>query len=97
MGYSRNHAGHSASDKSGYEIPMLIWNNEQAQESTAARAALESRPYQTDKLDATVLGLLKIETRYYAAHDDILSGAFQPVQRFMNGLQYQRGTPALVR
>ncbi|QYG07681.1 phosphoethanolamine transferase [Janthinobacterium sp. PAMC25594] len=97
VGYNRNHAGHSASDKSGYEIPMLIWNNQQAPQSGAARAALESRPYQTDKLDATVLGLLKIETRYYAAHDDILSGAFQPVQRFMNGLQYQRGTPALVR
>ncbi len=97
VGYSRNHAGHSSSDKSGYEIPMLIWNNQQAPQSGAARAALESRPYQTDKLDATVLGLLKIETRYYAAHDDILSGAFQPVQRFMNGLQYQRGTPALVR
>ena len=97
VGYSRNHAGHSASDKSGYEIPMLIWDNQQAPQSGAARAALESRPYQTDKLDATVLGLLKIETRYYAAHDDILSGAFQPVQRFMNGLQYQRGTPALVR
>ncbi|MGK5052218.1 phosphoethanolamine transferase [Janthinobacterium sp. RB2P8] len=97
VGYSRNHAGHSASDKSGYEIPMLIWNKQQAPQSTATRAALESRPYQTDKLDATVLGLLKIETRYYAAHDDILSGAFQPVQRFMNGLQYQRGTPVLVR
>lgn len=93
VGYSRNHAGHSASDKSGYEIPMLIWNNQQAPQSTATRAALESRPYQTDKLDATVLGLLKIETRYYAAHDDILSSAFLPVQRFMNGLQYQRGTP----
>ncbi|MGK5047390.1 phosphoethanolamine transferase [Janthinobacterium sp. GB4P2] len=97
VGYSRNHAGHSASDKSGYEIPMLIWNKQQAPQSTAARAALENRPYQTDKLDATVLGLLKIETRYYAAHDDILSGAFQPVQRFMNGLQYQRGAPVLVR
>ncbi|MEM8519603.1 phosphoethanolamine transferase [Janthinobacterium sp. CAN_S7] len=91
VGYNRNHAGHSASDKSGYEIPMLIWSNRQAPQSTAARAALESRPYQTDKLDATVLGLLKIETRYYAAHDDILSGTFQAVPRFMNGLQYQRG------
>ncbi|MGK5081251.1 phosphoethanolamine transferase [Janthinobacterium sp. HLX7-2] len=97
VGYSRNHAGHSASDKSGYEIPMLIWNNQQAPQSTAARAALESRPYQTDKLDATVLGLLKIETRYYAAHDDILSSTFLPVQRFMNGLQYQRGAPVLAR
>ncbi len=93
VGYSRNHAGHSASDKSGYEIPMLIWDNQQPRPSAAARAALESRPYQTDKLDATVLGLLKIETRYYAAHDDILSSAFTPVQRFMNGLQYQRGAP----
>jgi len=97
VGYSRNHAGHSASDKSGYEIPMLIWSNRPLGASQAARAALESRPYQTDKLDATVLGLLKIESRYYAAQDDILSGDFQPVQRFMNGLQYQRGAPALVR
>ena len=95
VGYSRNHAGHSASDKSGYEIPMLIWNNQQAPQSTAARAELEGRPYQTDKLDATVLGLLKIETRYYSAHDDILSSTFLPVQRFMNGLQYQRGAAVI--
>lgn len=93
VGYSRNHAGHSASDKSGYEIPMLLWNNQQAPQSAAARSALESRPYQTDKLDATVLGLLKIETRYYAAQDDILSSAFTPVPRYMNGLHYQRATP----
>ena len=96
VGYSRDHAGHSASDKSGYEIPMLIWDNQQAPQSAAARAELESRPYQTDKLDATVLGLLKIETRYYAAQDDILSTTFVPVQRYMNGLRYQRGAaPAL--
>ena len=97
VGYSRNHAGHSASDKSGYEIPMLLWNNQHTPPSPAARAALESRPYQTDKLDATVLGLLKIETRYYAAHDDILSSTFIPVQRYMNGVRYQPGTlPPLV-
>ncbi|MDN2710209.1 phosphoethanolamine transferase [Janthinobacterium sp. SUN118] len=91
VGHSRNHAGHSASDKSGYEIPMLMWSNRQLGQSNVARAVLESRPYQTDKLDATVLGLLKIETRYYAAHDDILSNAFTPVPRFMNGVRYQRG------
>ena len=93
VGYSRNHAGHSASDKSGYEIPMLLWSNQHLPPSPAARAALENRPYQTDKLDATVLGLLKIETRYYAAQDDILSSAFTPVQRYMNGVHYQRGAP----
>ena len=40
-----------------------------------------------------MLGLLKIETRYYAAQDDILSSAFTPVQRYMNGVHYQRGAP----
>jgi heptose-I-phosphate ethanolaminephosphotransferase len=43
-----------------------------------------------------VLGLLKIETRYYTAHDDILSSAFTPVQRYMNGLRYQRGATGLL-
>ena len=90
VGHSRNHAGHSASDRSGYEIPMLIWSNSLAPPAGAARVALESRPYQTDRLDATVLGLLKVETRYYAARDDILSNGYAPAQRYMNGVRYQK-------
>lgn len=31
VGYSRSHAGHSACDRSGAEIVMLIWNKRRAQ------------------------------------------------------------------
>jgi heptose-I-phosphate ethanolaminephosphotransferase len=79
VGHYRDHAGHSSADRSGYEVPMLLWQNAPA--PRAAGAALEDRPYQTDRLDSTLLGLLHIGSAYYNAGDDIVSAEFRPARR----------------
>ncbi|ODP30641.1 phosphoethanolamine transferase [Pandoraea sp. ISTKB] len=86
VGHTRNHAGQSVSDASGYEIPMLVWQRDTPRAQT--RTAWEARPYQTDRMEHTMLGLLDIETPYYDASQDLLSEAFVPVPRRINGRPY---------
>ncbi|WP_157112277.1 phosphoethanolamine transferase [Pandoraea faecigallinarum] len=86
VGHTRNHTGQSVSDASGYEIPMLVWRRNAP--GAEARAALEARPYQTDRLEHTMLGLLDIDTPYYNAAHDLLSDAFTPAPRRINGAPY---------
>jgi heptose-I-phosphate ethanolaminephosphotransferase len=88
VGHTRNHAGHSAADKSGYEIPMLVWDSAPEPSPSIEKSALENRPYQTDHLDHTLLGLLDISTRYYAATNDVLNDLFRPSARSINGVHY---------
>jgi heptose-I-phosphate ethanolaminephosphotransferase len=77
VGHNRNFAGHSATDPSGYQIPMLLWTNRADKVKPEVRSALEGRPYRTDRLDHTLLGLLDIRADGYRAEDDILSKAFR--------------------
>jgi heptose-I-phosphate ethanolaminephosphotransferase len=91
VGHTRNHAGHSSADNSGYEIPMLVWDSAPEQGNALLKLSLENRPYQTDHLDHTLLGLLDIDTKYYAAARDVLSGQFLPSARTINGLHYLPG------
>jgi heptose-I-phosphate ethanolaminephosphotransferase len=88
VGHYRNHAGHSPIDNSGYEIPMIVWDRSLAQPGAVAKTGLEHRAYQTDNLEHTVLGLLKVDTVYYDAQRDILASQFQPVARSINGHPY---------
>ncbi|VVE00931.1 Phosphoethanolamine transferase CptA [Pandoraea iniqua] len=92
VGHTRNHAGQSVTDASGYEIPMVVWSRDGAQQPGApnqlTQAVLEARPYQTDRLEHTLLGMLDIDTRYYSASDDLLSPAFTPRERRINGQAY---------
>ncbi|WP_353191731.1 phosphoethanolamine transferase [Pandoraea pnomenusa] len=86
VGHTRNHTGQSVADTSGYEIPMLAWKRESLDPST--RAAFESRPYQTDRIEHTMLGLLDIDSAYYDASHDVFSDAFRPATRRINGTAY---------
>lgn len=88
VGHTRNHAGQSAVDKSGYEIPMIVWNRELNRLDTPRKSALEQRPYQTDHLEQTVLGLLHVRADYYDATQDILSDSYRPRMRQINGMDY---------
>lgn len=88
VGHTRNHAGHSAVDKSGYEIPMLLWNNASGGFAAGQKKLLEKRPYQTDHLNHTMLGLLRIQTKYYDPNHDVLSDRFIPAARTINGQPY---------
>jgi len=86
VGHTRNHTGQSAADASGYEIPMLVWTRERV--GSPARDALESRPYQTDQIEHTLLGMLDIDSAYYDASHDVLSDTFLPRPRSINGRPY---------
>lgn len=77
VGHNRNFAGHSSTDLSGYQIPMVLWTNRTDKVTPEARTALEGRPYRTDRLDHTLLGLLDIRAGGYREADDILSKAFR--------------------
>ena len=88
VGHSRNFSGHSASDASGYEIPLILWTNRAHKLAAAPRAALEARPYQADVLDHTIAGLLDLHTASYRPGHDLLSPAFTPPARFLNGRNY---------
>lgn len=85
VGHHRNFTRHSAIDKTGWEIPMLLWTNNRL---SLSKHVLEQRPYQTDRLDATLLGLLNISTPYYRVEDDILHPRFVTKPRRMEGVQY---------
>ncbi len=88
VGHTRNHAGHSAADASGYEIPLLLWQNRPDSSFTANKSQLENRPYQTDHLDHTLLGLLDISTPFYSAKHDLLSDSFTPDSRTLDSRPY---------
>ncbi|HEY1149681.1 MAG TPA: sulfatase-like hydrolase/transferase, partial [Pseudoduganella sp.] len=88
VGHSRNFSGHSATDASGYEIPLILWTNREDKVAAAARDSLEARPYQADVLDHTIVGLLDIRTASYQADRDLLSADFKPPIRTLNGRRY---------
>lgn len=91
VGHNRDFAGHSSLDASGYEIPMFLWSGKTQHAAFQQRDLYESRAYQADRLDNTLLSLLQIETDYYRAQDDMLSPRFVPVtDRQVAGKAYER-------
>jgi heptose-I-phosphate ethanolaminephosphotransferase len=93
VGHTRDHAGQSAADKSGYEIPMIVWSPALNGLDMLRKSALEQRSHQTDYLEHTVLGLLHIRTDYYDATHDILSDRYILRTRQINGVDYALGMP----
>lgn len=91
VGHTRDHAGHSFEDESGYQVPMLIWNSQQKVAGAPGRAMLEPRIYQSDDLDHTILGLLKLESAYSDPTLDIMHERFSPRPRLINGVPYRPG------
>jgi heptose-I-phosphate ethanolaminephosphotransferase len=88
VGHSRNFSGHSASDPSGYEIPLIMWTNREDKLAAVGRDELEARPYQADVLDHTIVGLLDIRTASYRAEADLLHPLFKGAERYLNGRHY---------
>ncbi len=83
-----NFAGHNARARSQYEIPMIFWRSSAFPLPRADPATLRNRPYQTDLLDHTLLGLMGIAGDYYDPRADIFSEAFEPAQRTLRGEPY---------
>ena len=76
VGHYRNFSGHSSTDPSGYQVPLLFWTRRHDPQLVDRRAALEARDYRTDYLDHTLLGLLGIRTSFYQPENDILSNQY---------------------
>jgi len=86
--HNTNFSGHNARALTQYEILMIYWRSQSFPAPTVDRAALSGRPYQTDVLDHTLLGLLNISGDYYDPRADIFSENFQPAARSLRGKPY---------
>lgn len=85
-----NFTGHNTRVLAMYEIPMLLWRSPAFSSSVDADQVVAPRPYQTDQLDHTLLGLMQVKGDYYDARRDILSPAFVPLPREVAGAVYPR-------
>ena len=86
--HNTNFSGHNARARTQYEILMIYWRSQSFPAPTVDRAALRARPYQTDVLDHTLLGLLNISGDYYDPRGDIFSESFKPASRSLRGKPY---------
>ena len=80
--------GHNPRVLAMFEIPMLLWRSSASNRGKIEDQALSGRPYQTDQLDHTLLGLMGIKGDYYDGRRDILSESFVPLPRFVAGKVY---------
>lgn len=83
-----NFVGHNTRVAAMYEIPMLFWRSPAFPVPAGDARQLANRPYQTDQLDHTLLGLLQISGDYYDPRRDLLSPRFEPLPRFIAGKSY---------
>jgi len=83
-----NFVGHNNRVLTMYEIPMLFWQSKQFPLVLKDVESISKRPYQTDVLDHTLLGLMGVEGDYYDPRHNILSVEFVPAPRFAAGKPY---------
>ncbi|KAF3999433.1 phosphoethanolamine transferase [Glaciimonas immobilis] len=91
VGHNRDFAGHSIKEESGYTVPALLWVNAIYSPFAVNKTKLEKRPYQTDKMDTTLLRLLRISSENDQPQYDLLGKDFAPFSRVINGYPYQSG------
>jgi heptose-I-phosphate ethanolaminephosphotransferase len=86
--HNTNFSGHNAKSRSQFETLMILWRSPSFPAPAVDAGALRTRPYQTDALDHTLLGLLGISGDYYDPKGDILSEQFEQVARTIHGAPY---------
>jgi heptose-I-phosphate ethanolaminephosphotransferase len=86
--HNTNFSGHNAESRSQYETFMVFWRSSSFPAPAVEAGALRTRPYQTDVLDHTLLGLLGISGDYYDPERDIFSEQFKQVARTIRGAPY---------
>lgn len=95
VGHTRDFTGH-APDEPGQVIPLLVWHPGCCSE--AQKKQIESRPFQTDVLDWTLLDLLHIQTRIDSPTDRVLRDGYRPRERRLHdGTSYASESPDLSR
>lgn len=83
--HNSNFSGHNARARSQYETFMVFWRSSGFPAPTVPGPVLQKRPYQTDHLEHTLLGLLGISGLYYDPRGDIFSEQFQSSERLVRG------------
>lgn len=83
-----NFVGHNNRVPAMFEIPMLLWRSPTFAAGRGDDAKVAGRPYQTDQLDHTLLGLMQVEGAYYDARRDIMSPLFATIPRVVAGEAY---------
>ncbi len=63
--HHNNYSGHNAKAKEQWEIPFVVWMPKKINVDT-------KRDYRLDEVESTILGRLKIKTRYYHPEFDLL-------------------------
>ncbi len=83
-----NFVGHNNRVPAMFEIPFLLWRSDRFSLDLPEKGSLLTRPYQTDLVDHTLLGLMGVEGDYYDPASDLLSPDFEPAPRFAAGRPY---------
>ncbi len=86
VAHHTDYVGHNHRVPEGWEIPLLLWERGGEPRSGTLRRAIALRPWQTDQLDHTLLGLLGIGGGNYDPRRDILSPLFEPLPLSRPGL-----------
>lgn len=81
VGHTRNFAGHSANDLTGYTIPMFLWTNPLWHQNYPQD--IQKRLFRLDWVDHMISHLLGIQTRWYHPQYDLLSYSYQPKENAM--------------
>ncbi len=80
--------GHNHRAREMWEVPLLLWRSGGFPVGEVDARSVKGRPYQLDRLDHTILGLLGVRGAYYDERGDILSRGFAPLPRRMGELPY---------
>lgn len=90
VGHTRNFAGHSA-EMPGLVVPLLVWMSKPP--GAAEERQMETRAFQNDVLDWTLLDLLDVSTSHDQPQLSLIDAAFQPrVRRIQDGKAPPGGT-----
>lgn len=82
--------GHQFFLESGFTIPVVLWSNRQGF-PTPAEKAFETRPYQSDVMDWTLLSLLGISTSKDRPELNLVGANYRPQPREIAGKPYIPG------
>lgn len=91
VGHTRNFTGHSP-DEAGQVVPLLVWDSRGI--TPARKQELESRAFQTDVLDWTLLDLMHVRTRHDAPGDQLLRPHFRVRERRLQDGSVYHPSPA---
>jgi heptose-I-phosphate ethanolaminephosphotransferase len=82
--------GHQLFLETGFTVPVILWLKDRP-DLLARKSELEQRPYQTDRIDWTILSRLDITTSFDRPEYDVTGDRFTPWQRMITGRPYIPG------